>query len=76
MEGNIIQKSRNASRFAVNNIFTVSFCSKSNHVSRSRVAVNGITVMDMTYDERLQTKTKEFKCLVYTGLVLELETER
>jgi hypothetical protein len=30
----------------------------------------------MTYDERLQTKTKEFKCLVYTGLVLELETER
>ncbi len=24
-------------------------------------------------DERLQTKTKEFKRLVYTGLVLELE---
>ncbi len=24
-------------------------------------------------DERLQTKVKEFKCLVYTGLVLELE---
>jgi hypothetical protein len=24
-------------------------------------------------DERLQTKTKEFTCLPYTGLVLELE---
>ncbi len=24
-------------------------------------------------DERLQSKTKEFTCLVYTGLVVELE---
>ena len=45
MESSIIQKSRNASRFAVNNIFTVAFCSKWSHVSRSRVAVNGIAVM-------------------------------
>jgi hypothetical protein len=49
MEASIILKSRNASRFAVNNIFTVAFCSKCNHVSRSRFAVNGITVMDIPY---------------------------
>jgi hypothetical protein len=34
-----------SSRFAVNNIFTVAFCSKLNHVSHSRVTVNGITLM-------------------------------
>ncbi len=27
----------------------------------------------MSVDERLQTKTKEFTCLPFTGLVLELE---
>jgi hypothetical protein len=34
-----------------NNIFTVVFCSKCNHVSRSRFAVNGITVMDISYSK-------------------------
>jgi hypothetical protein len=43
MEESIISQSRNTSRFAVNNIFTVVFW---NHVSRSRVEVNGITVME------------------------------
>jgi hypothetical protein len=33
-------------RFAVNNIFTVAFCSTWNHFSRSRVVVNGIVSMD------------------------------
>jgi hypothetical protein len=32
-------------RRAVNNIFTVAFCSKWNHVPRSRVVVNGIALM-------------------------------
>ena len=40
------------SRFAVNNIFIVAFCSKWNHVSRSRVTVNGITVMDKPYPSK------------------------
>ena len=51
----IIYKSRNTSRFAVNNFFIVAFWSKSNHVSRSRVAVNGITVIPLPY---LKIKTR------------------
>ena len=45
------------SRFTVNNIFTVAFCSRWSHDSRSRVAVNGITVMGDPY--RLHTPVQE-----------------
>ena len=37
--------SNKESRFAVNNIFTVAFCSKCTDVSCSRVVINGITLM-------------------------------
>ncbi len=43
----MLEASSNASRFTVTNIFTVAFYSKWNHVSRSRVAVNGIIILSM-----------------------------
>ena len=49
----------------MSSIITFTYCSKWNHPIR-------ITLVSVD-DERLQTKTKEFTGLVYTGLVVELE---
>ena len=48
----MLEASRNASCFAVNNILTVAFCSEWNRVSRSRFAVNGIELIGVPFMTR------------------------
>ncbi len=48
------------SRFSVNNIFTVVFYSKWIHVSRSRVTVNGISLMSVTYHWRTSSEKMNY----------------